>query len=245
MQDYIVDKTAIFAYQDSNDYFITLHQTNDRLTSQGFVIPSRVCRVSTEDFGGTLQSMHGNHNIENAALAQRVSELLLPKIDHKAIQSHIGSLHGMKFRQEIILSSDRITVVNDSTSTTPISTITALKTFHDRNIILILGGNSKNLEISSLIEEIRKHQDRIITITLLKGSLTDEVYIHLLAIPGLEISEIYEDFSSAVSDSVRTLQNSNEPTYLLFSPGATSFAQFKNEFDRGEKFSQIISDIMK
>jgi UDP-N-acetylmuramoylalanine-D-glutamate ligase len=36
----------------------------------------------------------------------------------------------------------------------------------------------------------------------------------------------------------------DEPVYLLFSPGATSFAQFRNEFDRGEKFNAIVSDIM-
>lgn len=245
MSDYIFDKTAIFTYQNPNDYFFTLSQTKDKLQSQGFNIPSKERLVNPKDFKGQLKNVRGAHNLENAALAQSVAELLLPQLDSSIISNHIGSLHAMRFRQEIVVQSDQVTIVNDSTSTTPISTITALKTFQDRKIVLILGGNSKNLEIKTLVDEIKRDRNRIEKIILLKGSLTDEIYVHLLAIQGLALSEIYEDFLLAVKNAARATQNSSAPVYLLFSPGATSFAQFKNEFNRGEKFSQIISDIMK
>jgi UDP-N-acetylmuramoylalanine--D-glutamate ligase len=73
-------------------------------------------------------------------------------------------------------------------------------------------------------------------IVLLKGSFTDEIYPHL------DKSKIKGEIYTSLEDAVgKGLEVSRPGDVLLFSPGATSFAQFKNEFDRGEQFDKVIN----
>jgi UDP-N-acetylmuramoylalanine-D-glutamate ligase len=95
-----------------------------------------------------------------------------------------------------------------------------------------------------LTASIEKYQKNIRRIVLLKGSMTDEIAPELMKMSDITCTEIFDDFTLAVRRSMEEASKIGEPVYLLFSPGATSFAQFRNEFDRGEKFNAIVSDIM-
>jgi UDP-N-acetylmuramoylalanine--D-glutamate ligase len=245
MQKYVYDKTAIFSYQNQNDHFITSPNTLEILQSQNVTIPSQVEKCTAADFKDDLLNIRGDHNRLNAALALKTVHKVLPKLDTKLIRNFISRVQNIKFRQEIIADIDNTTIVNDSTSTTPISVITAIETFSDKKIVLILGGNSKKLSIRDLLHVIETNKEHIHKIYLLKGTMTDEMFPFLCKIEGILLSEIYEDFVQAINDSVKSAQNIHVPSYILFSPGATSFAQFRNEFERGEKFNSIISDIIK
>ena len=245
MQKYVYDKTAIFSYQNPNDHFITSANTLEILHSQNVTIPSQVEKCTTADFKDDLVNIRGDHNRLNAALALKTVQKVLPELDTKIITNFIRGVQIMKYRQEIIAEIDNATIVNDSTSTTPISAITAIQTFIDKKIVLILGGNSKKLSIRELLQVIEKNKANIHKVFLLKGTMTDEMFPFLSKIEGISLSEIYEDFGQAIHESIKSAQNANVPSYVLFSPGATSFAQFRNEFERGEKFNSIISDIIK
>jgi UDP-N-acetylmuramoylalanine-D-glutamate ligase len=109
---------------------------------------------------------------------------------------------------------------------------------------IILGGNSKKLSMHDLTASIEKYKRNICRIILLKGSMTDEIAPELMKMSDITCTEIFNDFTLAVRRSMEEASKIDEPVYLLFSPGATSFAQFRNEFDRGEKFNAIVSDIM-
>ena len=245
MKKYVHDKTAIFNYQKVDDVLISPTETLAILSSYNVKIPSRVIACQADDFSGDLQHVRGAHNRLNAALALSAIASILPKLTREDIAEHIRGIEGMQFRQEILGSIDNVVVVNDSTSTTPISAITAIKTFKDKKVVLVLGGNSKRLSVEELIKIIEENKNNILSIVLLKGTMTEEIVPLLSAIPDLRISSVYADFDAAIRESVKRATESHEPAYLLFTPGATSFAQFRNEFERGEKFSQIISDIMK
>ena len=47
----------------------------------------------------------------------------------------------------------------------------------------------------------------------------------------------FDDFEKAVK---KAYQLAGKEEVVLLSPGAASFGMFKNEFDRGEKFNQLI-----
>jgi len=53
----------------------------------------------------------------------------------------------------------------------------------------------------------------------------------------------YLDLSTAVKESYKLAQLEKEEVYLLFSPGATSFAMFDNEFHRGREFNRIVQEL--
>ena len=74
-------------------------------------------------------------------------------------------------------------------------------------------------------------------VILLKGEGTDELIGYLKGADGKLIDGVYDDFEVAVNRS-GTLAISGDA--VLLSPGCASFSMFKNEFDRGEQFNQII-----
>lgn len=244
MQKYVYDKTAIFAYQKPNELFITTKNALEVLQSSNIGIPSQTVVCTTDDFSAELLHIRGDHNRLNAALALTTCANLLPQVDKQDLVKFISGMENIKFRQEIIAVMDEVIIVNDSTSTTPISTITAIETFADKEIVLVLGGNSKKLSMHDLVHTIEKNKAKIRQIVLLKGSMTKDIYQELTNIDGLCYTEIFEDFEKAIHYSFAVAKEGKRQTYLLFSPGATSFSQFRNEFDRGEKFNSIISDIM-
>ncbi|PIV62524.1 UDP-N-acetylmuramoyl-L-alanine--D-glutamate ligase, partial [Candidatus Roizmanbacteria bacterium CG01_land_8_20_14_3_00_33_9] len=46
-----------------------------------------------------------------------------------------------------------------------------------------------------------------------------------------------------IQESYRIAKESKQPTTILLSPGATSFAMFTNEFERGSIFNKIVGGL--
>lgn len=245
MQNYVYDKAAIFLYQKKNHTLITSPSVLEVLEKQRIHPPGKVRTYTSTDFPIEPAHLSGVHNKYNLALAFAACKLVLTQGISQEIAKFISERQKLLFRQENIGNYDNVTVVNDSTSTTPVSTITALETFTDKPIVLVMGGNSKNLSVAELVGVIERKKSQIRQIIMLQGSMSEEILPELAKISDLPVSPIYSDFKEAISFAVSTAQSLTEPVYLLFSPGATSFAQFKNEFDRGDKFNSAISDIMK
>lgn len=232
---YFFDKSAIFAYQQKSDYLIANSQLLNKLES--FNVQSTICYFSAKDFPTPLTYLRGEHNQENAAAALLVNEVL-GKDRGESIRK-ICAFKGIPFRQEIIKKKTEVIFVNDSTSTTPVSVTKALDTFVDGKIVLILGGNSKRLPFDNLINKLGVAD----YIVLLKGSFTDEIINYLTEKFQTKITQPYDNLKVAVEVAYKIANSFNQKTYVLFSPGATSFAMFNNEFDRGKQFNKIVNSL--
>ncbi len=230
---YFFDKSAIFAYQHKSDFLIANYQLINKIKNSN--IDSTIRYFSAKDFLTPLTYLRGEHNQENAAAALLVNELM-GKDREEAIRK-ICAFKGLPFRQEIIGKKAEIIFVNDSTSTTPVSVVKAIDTFSDGKIVLILGGNSKQLPFDNLISKL-KVADYIV---LLKGSFTDEIINDLAERFQTKITQPYDRLDAAVRIAYKVANSFNQKTYVLFSPGATSFSMFNNEFDRGEQFNKIVN----
>ncbi len=90
-------------------------------------------------------SSHQKYNLLNALLA---SYLWGKK--WKELAKKISSLPIVPFRQEIVLRTKNLTIINDSAATSPDATIAALKKFGNRDLSLISGGTDKNLDFKNL-----------------------------------------------------------------------------------------------
>jgi len=255
IDDYLYDKKAIYLYQTSNDYLI-IHQSLSRDIN---VSKSKMIRYSAKDFSYPLKYLNGEHNKENAAAALSVAKIL--NLDHKKSLKIISEFVGLPFRQQVVGKKNNVIFINDTTSTTPIATIRAIETFQDRSIVLILGGNSKNLPFNDLINRLIKTEK----IVLLAGSFTDEILPILKEKYSEKITPVFDDLEKAVKEAYRLTKqlvipdlirnpdkidsrlrgNDSFGVYVLFSPAATSFAMFNNEFHRGQEFNRIVEEIIK
>ena len=239
MKDYMLDKKAIYLYQTPDDYLIIHHSLSRYINKNKS--GSKIVPFSIRDFPYPLKYLQGEHNQENAAAALRVADIL--ELNPKKTTKIISDFKGLPYRQQIIANKNNIIFINDTTSTTPIATICAIETFQDKKIILILGGNSKRLPFNNLINQLIK----IEKIVLIDGSFTKEALPILKEKYPEKISPVFDNLEKAVKEAYRLAKqigNGNINICILFSPAATSFSMFKNEFHRGEEFNRIVKKVI-
>ena len=136
-----------------------------------------------------------------------------------------------------------VKIYNDNNATTPDATIAALyalgsspaslhsklvtgRSGKNKNIILILGGSDKGLNISKLVKEIPLYCRAVV---LLPGVGTKTVK---LSDKELKIKKV-ATLRSAVKEAMRFAKKGD---IVLFSPAFASFGMFENEYDRGDRF---------
>lgn len=190
---------------------------------------------------GKFTKTWGEHNLENllnVVLAVRLYGLTMAQI-----KSRIGSLPVVKFRQEMIKQTSCLTVINDSSATSPDATVAALNRFDrpQNNLILLTGGTDKNLDFMHLARKIKsKIQSK--NLIILNGSASRKLTQELHKINYSHTYSVFEDLSACLTYASKRLKRGKH-NIILFSPAAASFEKFRNEFDRGEKFNKLVKAI--
>jgi UDP-N-acetylmuramoylalanine--D-glutamate ligase len=145
---------------------------------------------------------------------------------------------GVEGRLEFLRKVKGISVYNDTTATTPEATIVALKSLGNeqkRNVILIMGGADKNLNMSRLVEIIPVYCKRVI---LLPGTGTNR-----LINEGSFSGDIFTQVKNLDEALFKAFEFANKGDVIIFSPAFASFGMFKNEYDRGEKFNLLVKKL--
>ncbi len=154
-----------------------------------------------------------------------------------------AALPAIPFRQETIFDNGKLLVVNDSASTSPEGTIAAIERFSHggKPFFLICGGTDKRLDFVPLARVIKKNlsPDRVL---FLEGSATTQL---IRALRRLRyFSEQKPRMHVSLDEIAMALQKERRGS-IVFSPGAASFEKFKNEFDRGRRFTQLMRRSLK
>jgi UDP-N-acetylmuramoylalanine--D-glutamate ligase len=87
--------------------------------------------------------------------------------------------------------------------------------------------------------DINKNLNKM-NLVLLSGSATEKIKNVL----GLESYEEYASLEECLRAALEKVKNLEGKSVILFSPGAKSFEKFKNEFDRGEQFNDIVKKLL-
>ncbi|HEX8034058.1 MAG TPA: UDP-N-acetylmuramoyl-L-alanine--D-glutamate ligase [Ktedonobacterales bacterium] len=251
MDDYGEAKSSIWRYQTAHDIAL-FNADNDYaaryaaqapagqvwLYSDRGVAHMRDTPSETRPFAyADVIHLRGAHNLGNVQAATLAAELIgvVPDTIHAAVASFGGVPH----RLESVRTLDGVTYVNDSASTAPVAGIAALRSF-DEPIVLIAGGNSKDLDMRDFAVEAAARAKRII---LLAGNATGDFAAALRTAasdqhrPGDLITGPYDDLARALEEARRTATPGD---VVLLSPGFTSFGLFLNEFDRGNQFRTLV-----
>ena len=181
----------------------------------------------------------GEHNLMNlmaAALAAR-----LVGVTWKSIQGRIASLPQIPFRQEVVHHDRSVTVVNDTTATSPEGGIAALRRWGAVNCILITGGTDRKLDYRAWAAELPRFISPNNTI-FLAGSATQKMKSALgERARGIRTYETLGAAWRAAKKRAGVFLSS----VILFSPAAKSFELFANEFDRGTQFNALVHGQLK
>lgn len=223
MEEYAGDKEHIFLHQERSD--IALFNKKNKYTQAMHAKASsnREWFNATDWPSNEVLSIPGPHNIENAAAAIRILELA--GFDRSQAVQSIRLFKGVPGRLEFIREVNGVKFYNDTTSTTPVSGIKAIEAFPKGKIILIAGGNSKQLSMKRFVSKVNEYVKYTV---LFDGTASDEL-------EGIQsVSEPIDmmDTSTAVEIAVSKAEPGDT---VLFSP-ATTHLPIINEFKRGEAF---------
>ena len=197
-------------------------------------------------------------NVLNAALV-----LCLMRVTPERTSNILGEWTGLQHRLEkfhetrVQPTSIDLTFYNDTCATVPEATAAALKSF-DQSVVLISGGTDKGLDFTPLMEVLtssatKKYRPR--KIYLLAGTGTDKL-LPLLdekniryegPFDSLEklLASFKADLESESANRAFSFFRGDGTIPVVFSPGATSFGMFTNEFDRGNKFKNQVKELFK
>jgi UDP-N-acetylmuramoylalanine--D-glutamate ligase len=252
MEDYAAAKANIYRHQHPGDLAV-FNYDNDWTRHMGEEAPAEQTWFASLARGGSFRRgtdelvpftyretpLPGAHNLENILLATTTARLL--DIPDETIARVVRNFRGVAHRLQEIAVIHGVRYINDTTSTTPVAGEAALRAF-DGPIVLVAGGNTKNLPLAGWPAAIVQ---RCRDLVLLKGSGTDEL------LPALEdearkqnlpnpLRGVFDSFSAAMDAAVSLARPGDT---LLFSPGFTSFGMFLNEFDRGDKFVAYVEEL--
>ena len=142
-------------------------------------------------------------------------------------------------------SYNSIEFYNDSCATVPEAAFCASQAF-GKPVIFISGGTDKGLSFDSLLRAFVSSEKNIFkpkALFLLAGTGTDKI------LPELKKNNVkFEGPFLSLEELIVSLKNYIDSEKIsgesvVFSPGATSFGMFLNEFDRGNKFMDLVKRI--
>jgi len=168
--------------------------------------------------------------LEDALLALAVTKTLFDEIDYDAINNFNLDNH----RQEETTDTLGRLWVNDSKATNLDAAVQAVKTYDDRFIHLIVGGNDKGADLTPLFELIQGKELHLYTIGANSEKLAKLANKYHIAFTACKILE----------NAVNTIaKERKQDDVALLSPAAASFDQFNSYKHRGEEFFRFVKNI--
>ena len=150
-------------------------------------------------------------------------------ISNEDIIETIDQFKGVEHRIEFVRELNGIKYYNDSKGTNTDATITALKAF-DKNVILLVGGYEKGLDMS----EMRKYLapvKKIIGYGVAGKRIASDLVSDPIIVTTLN-EAVAEANKIAVSGDV-----------VLLSPTTSSFDQYSGYEERGRHFKEIVNSL--
>lgn len=228
-------KKLIGKNQTQNDFLIV--NNNDLTLTPEFLsdMPGKIIFVSPKDLGENFNpKLIGEYNKQNFAASLKVAELL--GIHKENALKALADFSGVPYRLELIKDWQGIKIYNNTTATGPEPAIESLKALP--GCILIAGGMNKGLKYEEFAKAINLYTK---SVYFLEGDATTEIDSHLQDIKSSKTSlKSYDDLEELLLD---VKAEAKEGDVILFSPGATSFNLFQNEFDRGKKFNEAVEKV--
>lgn len=174
--------------------------------------------------------LKGTHNYENILATLLVAKVL--NIDFKFVIEVLKEFKGVEHRIEYVKTINGVSYYNDSKSTNPTATITALKSF-DGNIHLILGGMDRNQDF----HDLTPYKSKIKCLYAI-----GEVRNRIMDYAKEENIKVY-DFATLKEAMEKIKSNTKEGDIVLLSPGSASWDQYLKFEDRGDEFKSIVNNI--
>ena len=238
MEQYFADKANIFMYQKEGDLLVASEEATKEIRKHTQGLRSKLITAHKKIVPQSWKiKIPGEHNRVNIACALEVTEAI--GIPERITKRAVESFPGVPGRLEYLCSVRGVKYWNDTTATTPDGNRVAIQTLAEKgkkNLVLIAGGNDKNLEFEDMAKLINH---TVKALVLIQGTATEKILTLLpkkLKYPMIVVGSMREAVAHADGFAERG-------DTVLLSPGAASFGIFKNEYDRGDQFTALVKKL--
>ncbi len=200
--------------------------------------PTKAYIISYKDEFDLAQKM--NINIEkisfkspfllDAVMALSIEKILLDTLSYELLNHFVMEKNKLEELQD---NQGRLWV-NDTKATNENAVMAALKRYKDKKIHLIIGGDDKGVDLSTLFDFMKDFDIELYAIGVSTQKMLDYALKANLKAHKCEFLE------NAVQEISKALKN-NE--VALLSPACASLDQFSSYAQRGEKFKEYVSKI--
>ncbi len=218
IDEYREVKKSIAAKQSQGDYLV-LGPGDEPLREWGIARSEEQGKtifagkdLSTVETKFTLPgTLPGAHNHVNVLIAYEVCKLL--EISEKQFQNGLDTFLGVEKRLEKTYDDGQLVVINDLAATAPEATKTALLSFPNQKVVLIMGGDDKNIPATAWQDLLEAA--KAATVIVLPGTVRERLQT-------LKANMIVvENFADALEEVKRCIKNT--PTLVLISPAGEGF----------------------
>ena len=181
-------------------------------------------------------SLRGDHNVSNVLAAFTIGYAAGLPLD--AMLEAAEEFRGVPHRLELVRELRGVLWYNDSMATAPERSMAAIRAF-DEPIVLLLGGRDKDLPWEDLMRLVGQRVDHVV----LFGEASEKIQKTATSL-GLRENGSRIIKTRGLREAVLQAAEIAEPgDVVLLSPGGTSFDEFKDFAERGERFREWVQEL--
>ncbi len=176
--------------------------------------------------------LRGEHNLLNVLAAATVAAALGLETGH--MRAGVEGFQGVPHRLELVRVLDGVAWYNDSIATAPERAMAAIRSF-DEPIVLLAGGRDKKLPWDAWAALVRQRVRALVVF----GEAADLILDALSQAEGPLPETVLR--CRSLEEAVRAAYHASQPgDVVLLSPGGTSFDEFADFAERGERFREWV-----
>ena len=238
-EEYCKAKRWLFEYQVPP--CVSIFNAEDEVTSGWYdeytAQQGRKCyKYSPDDVADKYKAVFklaGKMNLENLAAALRAAEQF--GIEEEKLIEAVASFKALPDRLELVAEINGVKWYNDSISTTPTSTVAALKAFEEPKII-IAGGYDKKLPFEEMAEVIAESAKAAVLIGVTAKKIADCITQAQKNDSGCK-AVLADSMEQAVQECAMIAEAGD---VILMSPACASYDMFENYKQRGRIFTEQV-----
>ena len=180
--------------------------------------------------------LRGYHNVLNVLAAFTIGHAAGFPLD--AMLEAVEEFRGIPHRLELIRELRGVRWYNDSMATAPERSLAAIRSF-DEPIVLLLGGRDKDLPWEELMQLVSGRVDHVVLFGEAAEKIQETVNRLGPSRQRFTITRV-DNLHEAV---VKAAELAEVGDIVLLSPGGTSFDEFKDFAERGERFKEWVQEL--
>ena len=181
-------------------------------------------------------SLRGDQNVSNVLAAFAIGHAAGFPLD--AMLEAAENFHGVPHRLELVRELHGVRWYNDSTATAPERSMAAIRAFEEP-IVLLLGGRDKDLPWEDLMRLVGERVDHVVLFGEAAEKIRNTAQSLGLRENGSRLSRA-QGLHEAVIKAAEVAESGD---VVLLSPGGTSFDEFKDFAERGERFREWVLEL--